>query len=79
MSMYLEFTPHSWYMGFAIRDERDTTAGDCWSAYIDDGNTYSIVALTATTLTALKAEIRNYHINAHNGYGERIAAKTGNK
>lgn len=75
MSLHLEFEPHSWYMGFAIKDDRADTAGDVWAAYTDDGMTYSIVSLTAETLDDLKAQIREYHLCKHNGYGERIARR----
>ncbi len=91
MSMYLEFEPHSWYYGFAIKKDPDWNDpcqfewyGDeqrqcivhgvgvgrydliCkeyapkWSAFTDDGNTYSIVKLHSTTLPGIKREIIKY-------------------
>jgi hypothetical protein len=57
MSLYLEFEPHSWYMGFAIKAKE----GGLWSAYTDDGNTYTIVEREASTLKELKALIKDYH------------------
>ena len=58
MSLYLEFEPHSWYMGFAIEEKK---AGGLWTAYTDDGNTYTIVEREASTLKELKALIKDYH------------------
>lgn len=55
MSMYLNFEPHAWYMGAAIRDNRtsrhdqsnverpiDSADGYRYTAYIENGNTYRI-------------------------------------
>ncbi len=64
MSMQLDFTPHSWYMGAAIEktgihhnDIRDWP----WNAYIEDGMiTYSVIELHATTLAELKQKIKAY-------------------
>ena len=85
MSMHLEFDPHSWYMGFAVRDNSatDRKNGNSWShiqpkrwtGYIDNGNTYQIDTVDAHTLSELHAAIREYHLCKHNGYGERIAAR----
>lgn len=67
MSMHLEFEPHSWYMGFAIRDNGKLTADDGgnvrgfrWEAFTDDGNTYRIIELEADTLKDLKKQIKEY-------------------
>lgn len=71
MSMYLEFDPHSWYMGAAIRDNSQTDRKDGnswthiqpqrWTAYIEDGiRTYSVVELHAHTLSELKQKIKEY-------------------
>lgn len=71
MSMYLEFDPHSWYMGAAIRDNArtDYIGGNTathiqprrWSAYIEDGMvTYSVIELHAHTLAELKSKIKEY-------------------
>lgn len=75
MSLHLEFTPHSWYMGFAIKDNRTGPDMPKWAAYIDDGNTYRVVEREADTLDELKRNIRDYHLAKRNGYGERIAAR----
>lgn len=75
MSMHLEFEPHSWYMGFAIKDDRAEPDAARWSGYTDNGNTYRIVDFEANTLERLKSKIRQYHLRKRNGYGERIAAR----
>lgn len=65
--MYLEFEPHSYYKGFAIkkRDVDNTgVTGDNreypWSAYTDNGMTYNIVERNAYTLKELKQQITEY-------------------
>ena len=99
MSLHLEFEPHSWYMGFAIKQSGD---GECerryiedgryhcyahghdvniedsqfdnnddiscegyeakgWQAFTDNGNTYRIDELEATTLKELKQQIKDYY------------------
>lgn len=81
--MYLEFEPHSWYMGFAIKhnNEKDargfyTDEGARWQAFTDDGNTYKIVTLESDeSLDRLKQKIRMYHLRKHTGYGERLAKR----
>jgi hypothetical protein len=83
MGMYLDFEPHSYYMGFAIQcnlsDIRGHESGyplmSRWQAYAENGNFYVIDKLEADTLHELKKLIRDYHLNAMNGYGERIAQK----
>lgn len=80
MSLHLEFEPHSWYMGFAIEDNRAKAARsflavERWFAYIDNGNTYRVDELYAMTLDDLKQQIRRYHLKQHNGYGEQIAKR----
>lgn len=71
MSMYLEFEPHSWYKGFAIRDnytsgydntnlENNLENGYRYTAYTDDGNTYRIIERNADTLKQLKQQITDY-------------------
>lgn len=78
MSMYLEFEPHSWYMGFAIRDNRFEHRAHYkkhfaeWEAFIDNGNTYRIDQVEAGTLKELKNQIKQYHIRHKNGYSERM-------
>lgn len=80
MSLHLEFEPHSWYMGFAIEDNRAKAARsflavERWFAYIDNGNTYRVDELEAMTLDELRGKIQAYHLKQHNGYGERIAKR----
>lgn len=73
MSLHLEFEPHSWYRGFAIKDNRKSghdqsklerplkdSEGYKWSAYTADGNSYSIVEYHADTLDVLKGYISDY-------------------
>lgn len=77
MSMHLKFEPHSWYMGFAIKMDPLSSPESSWKwlGVTVDGNTNNIHELTADTLDDLKYKIRRYHLEARNGYGERIAAK----
>lgn len=74
MSMHLEFEPHAWYMGFAIKDDR-AEGGTRWHAYIDNGNTYRIDIVKAETLAELRRGIQRYHLDRRTGYGERYAKK----
>lgn len=73
MSLYLNFEPHSHYMGFAIRDNRteghdqqglerslDNDEGHRWSGYTDNGNTYRVDELHADTLRELRGQIKQY-------------------
>lgn len=64
MSLYVEFEPHSWYMGFAIRNNyglyRSKMFHQRWTAYTDNGNTYQVDELNSLTLTNLKEKIREY-------------------
>lgn len=61
MSMYLEFEPHSWYKGFAIKHEkRAYEVFDKWVAYAEDGMHYSIIELHNKTLRELKQQITQY-------------------
>lgn len=68
MSLHVNFEPHSYYKGFAIKKrtlERDVQKDTpinyyLWQAYADDGMTYNIVNLHATTLQELKARITEY-------------------
>lgn len=76
MSLHLNFEPHSWYKGFAIKKEEAPTgehigrrghsiAGSrrlntTWRAFTDDGNTYQIVELHSSTLKQLKIYITEY-------------------
>jgi len=77
MSLHLDFEPHSWYMGFAIKRNKNSQyiTDYPWQAYTDDGNTYQIVKRHAGQLHELKAQIRAYHLRKHTGYGERIAKR----
>lgn len=80
MSLYIEFEPHSWYKGFAIRDnkasgydsanlENKLENGYRYTAYTDDGMTYRIVEKQADTLKQLKQQITDYR----NKQAEKIA------
>lgn len=64
MSLHLEFEPHSWYKGFAIKHNPHITHNDItgykWEAYTDDGMHYTIVERYAMTLTELKKQITQY-------------------
>jgi len=66
MSLYINFEPHSYYRGFAIRDCRRELIEDTgelagvWNAITDNGNTYRTVDLEADTLKELKQLIREY-------------------
>lgn len=73
MSLHLEFEPHSWYMDFAIRDNRssghdqshlerplEATEGYRWSAYTANGMTGYIVERHADTLRELRELIKQY-------------------
>lgn len=77
MSMHLEFEPHSWYMGFAIKKavEPSNHTRILWKGFIDNGNTYQIDTEEAYSLGLLKERIREYHLCKHTGYGERYAAR----
>lgn len=71
MSLHLEFEPHSWYMGWAIRDNQrtDYPGGRTWTniqpkrwtGYTADGDTYYIVERDAHTLRELKQQIKEWH------------------
>lgn len=75
MSLHLDFEPHSWYMGFALKFDPMGRDYHQWNAYTDNGNTYLVDELEAYTLAELKKNIRAYHLRRRNGYGERIAAR----
>lgn len=63
MSLHLEFEPHSWYMGAAIRKSdgvgifKGMTA---WKGYYLNGMTGFIVDFEAATLKDLKRKIKAY-------------------
>lgn len=66
MSLSLDFEPHSWYKGFAIRNyrtESETHRENAynWYAYTDNGNTYQVDMLQADTLQELKDAINAYY------------------
>lgn len=71
MSLHLEFDPHSWYMGAAIRDNSatDRKGGNTWtniqpkrwSAYYLNGMSGYIVEFEAYTLRELKQQIKDWH------------------
>ena len=84
MSLHLEFEPHSWYKGFAIRNNRqghdqyglerplNPESGHKYTAYTANGNTYYIDEVHADTLKALKLGINDYHKqNARRDYENR--------
>lgn len=67
MSLYIEFEPHSWYKGFAIRDNKASGYDNAnlennyrYTAYTDDGMTYRIIEKQADTLKQLKQQITDY-------------------
>lgn len=68
MSLHLEFEPHSWYKGFAIKKTithlhkqfEGAVYFYNWQAYTDNGNTYQIDELEASTLKELKQLITEY-------------------
>jgi len=59
MSMYLEFEPHSWYKGYAIKKNDISVEQPLkWTGLTDDGvKTYAIVSISARTLKELKNKI----------------------
>lgn len=75
MSLYINFEPHSWYRGFAIRDcrheliEETGKLAGVWNGITDDGNTYRIVDLEARTLKELKQLITEYRSKYDRGRG----------
>ncbi len=78
MSMHLDFDPHSWYMGFAIKRQRLCLNKKVWftyDAYTENGNTYRIDRIMGSSVEDLKKQIRVYHLTKRNGYGERIARR----
>lgn len=70
MSMYLEFEPHSWYGGAAIKSNLDIKRGHKlgymvtprWQGYLLNGMTGYIVDFEAETLKDLKKQIKDWHI-----------------
>lgn len=61
MSLLLDFTVHSWYMGAAIRQSPpDNWLGAKWVAYIENGNTYNVDNVYGATLKAVKQAIKQY-------------------
>lgn len=69
MSLHLNFEPHSWYKGFALRKwDGDgykyhfNAEGYKWEAYTDNGDTYRVDTVAADTLRELKQQIREYHV-----------------
>lgn len=77
--MKLNFEPHSFYKGFAIRDNRASLWAkegkeDKWEGYIDNGNTYRVVMQGGATLKELKQNINEYHarIAERDAYNRRM-------
>lgn len=61
MSLYIEFEPHSFYKGFAIKKNTVSELHPLkWTAVTDDGNTYQIVSKSGRTLKELKQKITEY-------------------
>jgi len=63
MSLYIDFEPHSWYKGFAIRkvdDWHQNTGVTLWVGLVDNGNTYQVDEVTGRTLKELKKNITSY-------------------
>lgn len=80
MSMQLDFEPHSWYMGFAIKqndrhDARNNIAVYEWDAFIDNGNTYQIDEVNARTLSDLKYRIREYYMRKSGNDLSKVPAR----
>lgn len=78
--MWIDFEPHSYYKGFAIRDneasgydsanlENKLENGYRYTAYTDDGMTYRVIERNADTLKQLKQQITDYR----NKQAEKIA------
>lgn len=63
MSLYIDFEPHSWYMGFAIKKGIYGDDGEKYTAYTVNGMTGFLVTLGAMTLKELKQQIKQYRIN----------------
>ncbi len=62
MSLYINFEPHSWYRGFAIKDDRhDITEQQPWQAYGVNGMTGYIVTIGGGTLAECKQRITDWH------------------
>ncbi len=66
MSLHLEFEPHSWYMGFAIKKirhdifRRHYITKYTWYGVANNGMTGYIDTLEAETLKDLKKQIKEY-------------------
>lgn len=77
MSMYLEFEPHSWYMGAAIQklevanEITGGVAGGIWCGYYLNGMTGYIVDFSSLTLKELKQQIKEY-VNKENERVKRL-------
>lgn len=77
MSLHLDFEPHSWYMGFAIKKNltpstENEHGGQRWRAFTANGNTYQVDEVSGTTLKEIRQAIIEYHLRQQNGYAERI-------
>lgn len=68
MSLHIDFEPHSWYRGFAIKHNNQNLAPGMvhtinpflWSAYTANGITGYVDTLEAQTLRDLKTLITDY-------------------
>lgn len=77
MSMYVEFEPHSWYMGAAIKQNKSVLYerlngnwnASKWSGYLENGWNYTIIEFEADSLKEIRQQIKRYRIQEN----ERIA------
>lgn len=69
MSLSLDFNPHSWYMGAAIKKTEAPKAvrgsnrrptRHTWSAYLEDGMRGHVVDFEADNLADLKQQIKGW-------------------
>lgn len=74
MSLHLEFEPHSWYMGFAIAPRDNSGKGFAWVGYTDNGNTYHVDEIHASTLKTLEYDIREYWLRQSGGNADKLPA-----
>lgn len=65
MSLQLEFEPHSWYKGFAVKLNQHTSREENWKWYAVavNGLTGFLVEFEDSTLRGLTDQINTYLIN----------------
>jgi hypothetical protein len=69
MSLHIDFEPHSWYRGFAIKRNNQNLAPNVthkierydWYAVIANGMTGYLVEFEADTLRELKEKIQDWY------------------